>query len=175
MENKDAGIKEENISLVLDSYEDIFSDFDPRSYSEKALSHDFLQECKRAAMDKKEGIELRLMVPKVKRNPADEAKIKKRLKSHFQKHFNEKKREISMSRKAGLGWFFLGVVIMIFATLLYGHEGFLFNLFIIMAEPASWFFFWEGLDKAFIDIRDKRPDYEFYEKMADAETNFFDY
>ncbi|MBI2151367.1 hypothetical protein HYU21_01420, partial [Candidatus Woesearchaeota archaeon] len=35
-------VREGNISLVLDSYDDIFSDFDPRDYSEKALSEDFL-------------------------------------------------------------------------------------------------------------------------------------
>ena len=36
--------KEGNVSLVLESYNDIFSDFDPRNYSERALSDDFLIE-----------------------------------------------------------------------------------------------------------------------------------
>lgn len=53
-----------NISLILDSYDDIFSDFDPRPFSEKALSDDFLVECKRAARDKDRSVvELKLLVP----------------------------------------------------------------------------------------------------------------
>ena len=83
--------KHGNISLILDSYNDIFSSFDPRPYNEKALSDDFLIECKRAARDKDDhGFELILSVPKLKRNVNDEFKIKKRLREHFHKHSLEK-------------------------------------------------------------------------------------
>ena len=81
--------REGNISLILDSYDDIFSDFDPRSYSEKALSDDFLEECKKAAKDKEERPELRLLVQKNKRDYKDEIRIKKRLREHFQRHYKE--------------------------------------------------------------------------------------
>jgi hypothetical protein len=105
-------IKAGNISLVLDSYDDIFSDFDPRPYSEKPLSDDFLIECKRAARDKEAGLELRLLVPKQKRNIYEEAKIKKRLKNHFQKHFHEKAKEIKALKREGFIWFFIGAIVM---------------------------------------------------------------
>ena len=39
---REVELREGNISLVLDSYDDLFSDFDPRDYSQKALSDDFL-------------------------------------------------------------------------------------------------------------------------------------
>ncbi len=64
-------IREANISLIIDDYEDIFSDFDPRDYIERAISDDFIQECKRSARDKLKGIELRILVPKDKRNFKD--------------------------------------------------------------------------------------------------------
>lgn len=87
-------LMQKNISLILDSYDDIFSDFDPRPYSEKALSDDFLSECRKASRDKKDDeVELRLLVPAQKREINDETKIKRRLKDHFQKHFNEKSNE----------------------------------------------------------------------------------
>src|SRR3989338_3364035 len=101
-------VKEGNISLILDSYQDLFSDFDPRPYNVKALSDDFLLECKRASVDKEEKLELRFLVPKNKRNVHDESEIRKRLKSHFQKHFKEKEREIKEIQRNGLIWFFLG-------------------------------------------------------------------
>ena len=53
---REVSLREGNISLILDSYNDMFSDFDPRSFSERALSDDFLSECKRAARDKDIGI-----------------------------------------------------------------------------------------------------------------------
>lgn len=56
VEEGNTGIKEiidkAEISLVLDTYDDIFSDFDPRPYGERALSSDFLDEAKKAARDK---------------------------------------------------------------------------------------------------------------------------
>ena len=48
----------DDIPLVLDSYDDIFSDFDPRPYSERAMSGDFLLECKKASAEKKKKIHL---------------------------------------------------------------------------------------------------------------------
>ena len=59
---------EENIDLVIDSYEDIFSDFDARDHSVKALSDDFLNECRKAANDKIGKIHLKFLISKDKRN-----------------------------------------------------------------------------------------------------------
>ena len=87
MKEKEVEIKEGNISLILESYNDIFSSFDPRPSSERALSDDFLIECKRSARDKEGVFELRLLLPPHKRNTNEEAMIKKRLKDHFKKHF----------------------------------------------------------------------------------------
>ena len=90
---KSARMREGNISLILEGYHDIFSNFDPRPYSEKALSDDFLSECRRAARDKDEQrLELRFMIPKARRDTAEENKIKHRLKEHFHKHYREEQR-----------------------------------------------------------------------------------
>jgi hypothetical protein len=168
-------LREGNISLVLDSYNDIFSDFDPRPYTSRALSDDFLSECKRAARDKEAGVELRLLIPKTKRNLSDEAKIKKRLKNHFEKHFEEKANDLRNLRKEGFTWFFLGVVVMMFGAYLLSYHGFIFNLLIIIAEPAGWFLFWEGLDHAVLDVRKRKPDFDFYKRMALSQVYFFSY
>ncbi len=73
-------LREGNISLLVQSYDYLFSDFDPRDYSQKILSEDFIEECKRAVREKEDKIELILLHPKDKRNVKDEIKIKKRLK-----------------------------------------------------------------------------------------------
>jgi hypothetical protein len=167
--------KEENISLILENYHDIFSDFDPRPFNERSLSDDFLNECRKAIIDKGEVIQLRFLLPKKERNLLDEQKIKKRLRQHFQKHYFEKHHEIKKIKRSGIMWFFLGAIIMTLGTFLYKMEGFFFNLLFIMSEPAGWFFFWEGLGKIFITSKTKIPEFTFYKKMSNAEIYFSDY
>src|SRR3989344_3166220 len=75
------------ISIWINNYNDIFSSFDPRPYSQKALSDDFLSEIKKASLDKDKGnVELRFLIKKSERNPMEEYIIKKRLRHHFHKH-----------------------------------------------------------------------------------------
>jgi hypothetical protein len=165
-------IRSGNVSIILDSYNDIFSDFDPRSYEERALSDDFLSECKKAAIVKKEGFELRIMVPKSKRSLNDEARIRRRFRVYFMKHYNEKKNEIKKIKTEGMIWFLMGTMIMMLETLLFQFEQ---KLFFVMAQPAGWFFFWEGLDKVFITSKEKRPDFEFYRRISHARISFVSY
>jgi hypothetical protein len=168
-------LREGNIGLILDSYDDIFSDFDPRPYTLKGISDDFLQECRKASYDKEENIGLRLFVPRKLRRHSDEIKIKKRLKEHFHKHFKQEEREIRKIKRHGTIWFFLGVIIISIATFLFNYEGPLFNFLIIILEPAGWFFMWEGLGKIFIYSKEKMHNYNFYKKMVHSEISFFDY
>jgi len=164
-----------NVSLILDSYDDLFSDFDPRPYHERAISGDFLDECKRAARDKEQGMELRLLIPHEKRKINEEVKIIKRFKSHFQKHFKEKGKEIINIRKEGIQWFLIGGAIIFASTFLYRLEGFLFNFLFVLSEPAGWFTLWTGLDKIFNESKKPEPDLGFNKKMSSAEISFIGY
>jgi hypothetical protein len=161
------------IPLILDSYEDIFSDFDPRPYSRKALSGDFLSECKKASVEKRGKIRIRFFLPKNKRDLLEEIKIKKRLKEHFGKHFREKRREIRKIRMHGTFWVIMGSIMMVLSAFLIEVKAtFLLNLLIILTQPAGWFFLWEGLGKILIVPLEKKPDYSFYKKMLSAEISF---
>ncbi len=171
-------IKQANISLILDSYNEIFSDFDPRSYSQRALSDDFLSECKRAAREKTVGnFELRLLFPKKIRNVKYEEVIKKRLKEHFKKHLEIESKNILKIKREGFKWFLIGTLIMVLDTLLvaYTTKNFFFNFLIVILEPAGWFSFWEGLGKIFIHSKDKFPEYDFYKKMSESKIYFVSY
>jgi hypothetical protein len=177
-------LRQGNISLVLDSYNDLFSDFDPRSYSEKALSDDFLFECKKAAHERRGDIELRLLVPAHRRKAHEELVIKKRLKDHFKKHFKEEERIIKGIKREGLLWFFIGSIILVLSTFLYEYKSgvsgpvylkLLLDFLFIISQPAGWFTFWEGLGKIFIVSKEEFPSYEFYKKMSEANIYFLNY
>ncbi len=91
---KETLLKASEISIILDTYDDIFSDFDPRPYSERALSDDFLIEANKASRDKASGqIELIFLIPQKMRNIESENLIKS---SNLKKNL---KLKISFSRK----------------------------------------------------------------------------
>jgi len=175
-QNQSIPFREGNIALILDSYEDIFSDFDPRPFSQKALSDDFLSECRRASRDKQEmGLELRLFVPKNKRVASEEIMIKKRLKNHFQKHYLEKIEELNSVKKHGLLWLILGALALLLSTSIEKYQNFLIDFLFIVSQPAGWFLMWSGLEEIFISSKTKKPEIDFYKKMASAKIIFYAY
>jgi len=170
-------LRQGNISIILDSYDDLFSDFDPRDVSIRALSDDFLAECKKAVIDKTEcdDIELRLLMPKEKRKLSDELKIRKRIKKHFHSHFLEKGRELRDMKKEGYAWFMLGSALTLIDAGIASQEGYFYKLIFVIIEPAGWFTVWTGLQKMFLDSREKKSILEFYKKMANAKIYFTSY
>ncbi len=177
VDSEEEVIKEGNISLIINDYNDIFSSFDPRAYLERALSDDFLQECKRAARDKnEEQLELRILIPKKIRNIKEEWKIKKRLRDHFNHHANEKENKLIKTKREGLLWVFLGIVIniVVVSGFIYSTSNIIETILSIFEVP-SWFLIWEGMGKIFLESRKFMPEQEFYKKMSRAEINFTEY
>ena len=174
--------REGNISLVLDSYDAIFSDFDPRPYSERSLSDDFVSECKRAARDKEGLIELRLLIPTHLRKQHEEIKIKKRLKDHFKNRAREVEKETKQIKKGGFIWFLLGSILLVISTFLYEYKvdlngifSFVFDFLFIISQPAGWFICWEGLDRIFVKPTQKSSDHQFYKMMSNANIYFLNF
>ena len=166
------------ISLVLDTYDDIFSDFDPRPFAERALSVDFLEEAERASKDKPSGdLDLNLLIPQNLRDSGKELTIKKRLKDHFKKHHQQYSKEKRTIVKSGLS-LTLGGMIFMFLAAFVAHknlDSILASFLIILFEPASWFMFWEGLNQVIFESKRIGPKIDFYGKMAKCNVNFFNY
>ena len=163
----------EDIPLRLDSYNDLFSDFDPRPYSQKALSKDFLIECQKASLDKKKNIKLKLFIDKKKRNIKEEKFIVKRIQEHFNKHFLEKKKELFKIRMLGLFWFLLGSFLIVFTTFLnLQNQSFFVQVLAAVAHPGGWFFMWEGMGKILIHSEEKRKEQLFNKKMNNMKISF---
>ncbi len=164
---------------MLNSYEDIFSSFDPRPYSERALSVDFLDETKRASVDKVSGgIELRLLVPSKLRSAEKEKTIKKRLRAHFERHAKQMQHKHSRVFLDGAIFIFTGIITMLFATFFLfklSQANMLTHFLLILFEPAGWFFFWEGLSQIIFEAEKQKPDLEFYKKMARCHMFFSSY
>jgi len=179
-EEEEKHLREGNISLVLDSYNEIFSDFDPRPSAERGISVDFLEECRRALREREGGAELRLLIPKNKRNTKEEAVIKRRLKAHFTKHVIERQKEVNKIRRNGVYLIILGVAMMfvsylVYSGLLFPDAEILKNIVLVVTEPAGWFLFWIGGEKFVYKVKEILPDYMFYKKMYESEVSFHNY
>ena len=163
------------ISLWLENYDELFSGFDPRPYSHRALSNDFLSETKKASLDKDEKIDLELLIPSNKRDKPKEEIIRKRLREHFNRHLNLLKIEINHTVWKGFAFAITGIILMFVATLIlftYGDNTLILSLLIILLEPAGWFLFWEGLDIILFESKKIKPDLEYYKKMSKCNINF---
>jgi hypothetical protein len=174
MENKKFRMSEV-IPLWLEGYDDIFSDFDSRSYSHRALSVDFLDEAKRASKDKPGGIDLKLLLDKKKRNAKSETMIKKRLREHFMHHHQMLENERKKLMGKGMYLLMLGILIMIFTTFVlfsFGESSVSTTFLIVLLEPAGWFLFWEGLNLVVFESKKETRDLRFYDKMAKCRIEF---
>ncbi|NMA44636.1 MAG: hypothetical protein GX950_02385 [Candidatus Diapherotrites archaeon] len=194
LKKKQNFLKLSQITLTLDKYGDIFSDFDPRSYIERALSIDFLSEIRRASREKPNGvIELKMLIPKKVRNQKDEALIIKRLKNHFKRHFERLQSDVKRLKKVGalmvgIGFLIGVLVVLVLENVTHNVDHSMFfqnpllwlvmifpSVILVLMEPASWFLIWEGMNKLVFDWRVKQPDLEFYEKMTKCDIVFEEY
>ncbi len=171
-------LKKSEISLWLDHYDDIFSDFDPRPYSQRGISDDFLKEARKAVRETKLGVlELRFLVPENHQKQEHEAMIKKRLREHFRKHADLLRIERRESIRRGTMMAATGFLSLLAAAAVdyYNKEAFLWSLVTVIMEPAGWFTIWYGLDLMIFKSREKAPEQEFYEKIAKADISFDTY
>ena len=177
-EEKEKLLKLSEISLWIDTYDDIFSDFDPRPYNQRAISDDFLNELMKATRSKTSGkTEIRFLVPTRIRSTHQEVIIKKRLQEYFHHRMNMVKQERKEIMIHGAWFTGIGIAVMLLATIILAHENdsLLFNFFIVLLEPAGWFLFWNGMDTLIYRVKTKTPDHDFNKNMAKAEITFMSY
>lgn len=178
LDEKTELLKKAEVSLTLDGYDDIFSDFDSRAYNERALSDDFLVEIKKASLSRYPGkVELRFLIPAISRNLKNEILIQKRLKEHFRKHHTQLRDEIKGLRKKG-------AVMGLFGAIMIGIAAFLdslqntplwMHIAEVILEPAGWFTGWTGLDQLYYTPRELEQDHIFYHRMEQADVTFHSY
>ncbi len=175
-------LNESEVSLIIDTYDDIFSDFDPRPYDVRALSEDFITAAKRATVDRaRGGLELHFMIPAAVRKLSEEEMISRRLKDYFRKRYKLSRKNALASRRRSLLFIAIGMVIGLADALVFSASG-EFNLGAIFTDsitliltPASWYTIWTGLDMLISKPKEVADDEEFYKKMRDINVKFSAY
>lgn len=165
------------ISIWVDCYDDIFSDFDLRPFTVRNISDDFLRELRKLSHETESPIgELRLLLPKKARVPESEAIITKRLHGHFIKnlHYFQKKKKTEGKKDILLS--LLGICMMVCAAYISSvrSQSLPLHILLVIFEPAGWFLVWISMEHLINSTRKEKPEIEFYAKMTKSKTQFLD-
>jgi hypothetical protein len=161
------------IIIALDSYDDLFSDFDIRGFDQRPFSRDFLDELnlRMIKIDEDENLKIILILPQKLRNLENENTILERLTIFFEgryKSYCKKNNRIIIRSIIYVG---IGILLLIFANILSKKLPQMFNDFLLI---PSWYFTWDGLQK-FIDSRSEmRRKIKYYNMLMKSELVFGD-
>jgi len=164
------------ISIVIDTWDDIFSDFDPRPLDQRTFSEDFIHELKKRYQETRTGrILISICAPETLRDTAAEKVVIQRLKREFRRESLQSRREIRRIRQRGLIFVACGVCFLATLTFLRYAQKFsllTMDLIGIVLMPLGWFGIWEGLSKL-VDASPRfHQDEILFEKFARAEYRF---
>lgn len=166
------------ITLWIDSYSDIFSDFDPRPFSERAVSDDFIMQVKRVSRESSVKVNiLKLLVPEGTQKDEYEKVIRKRLQSYFQNIALHLKEESTRIMRKGFVFAAFGILLMVMATYISFLQlsGFTFKLLLALFEPGGWFLLWTGLDLMISDSWSKKSEKSFFDRFENVHVEFSSY
>jgi hypothetical protein len=164
-----------DIKLWLDSYDDIYSDFDSRHYQKRRISEDFLYELKNELAFSKTNItQITLLLPQNKRNTTSEEIIAKGLSNYFKIQYTFHKKKCTHKLKQGMLLFAIGVIIMLLnAMLSFSYKETFFIIFLrILLEPAGWFLLWAAFDFLYYDFTKLKTERNSFQLLSNVEIMF---
>ena len=163
------------LELWLDSYDDIYSDFDSRHYLKRRISEDFLHEL-RIEMKYKEhpASDMVLLLPQDRRVQTSEQIISNSLKDLFSTQFQFHKNKCRKKRTHGIMLFMSGIVVMLLNSWVSyrSAESFTAIALRVLLEPAGWFLVWAALDFLFYDFTELKKERNFYERLSEMRIHF---
>ncbi len=165
-----------DISIVLDTYDDIFSDFDPRPYSQRALSDDFLKEIRaRYRENKAGGVEVHFILPERMRDQKTEAVVRRRLREYFAFEAKSLGETLNGIRRKGIAYTFIGAVFLaaqIGLAALFKLSTSQSDLLSILLVPAGWYGMFAGIEKLIETPFDISSSIKIANKFERAEYTF---
>ena len=166
----------QDISIAIDSWDDVFSDFDPSPLEQRILSEDFLLELKKRYRETQRGnFIITIYAPLSLKDEASERIISKRLKQYFKFRHLEIQRDINEARRKGVifivvGMFFLANLTMV--TYFKMLTSLVIDLLSIIVMPLGWFCVWEGFSRIIEPSPLLKQDLELFGKLSRASFKF---
>ncbi|MCK4994429.1 MAG: hypothetical protein KAS13_05200 [Candidatus Omnitrophica bacterium] len=164
------------IAIAIDTWDDVFSDFDPRPLSERVLSEDFIIELKQRYRETSKGdFVVTICAPQSLEDKKSERTVSKRLKRHFLHRALVRKKESIRVRIRGIVFVLCGICFLTFLTLAAYYKWFndlVINIISIVVMPLGWFGIWEGFSKIVDPSSSSIQEEKFYNKLSKAQYRF---
>jgi hypothetical protein len=164
------------ISIALDNYDDIFSDFDPRAISERDLSEDLIVELQRRHRENPRGkYEVVFHAPVSVVDKGVEKKVIQRIKRNFSLKFLQQIKLVNRLRLRGSIFLLSGTTSLAILTLItYSQrlDPLLVDLLGIVLMPLGWFGIWEGFSKIIDAPLPLQREAEVFKKFSKASYKF---
>jgi hypothetical protein len=168
--------KLKEISIIIDVWDDVFSDFDPRPLDERALSEDFISELKKRYRETPRGdLLISFYAPRTLKHEDSERMVTQRLKQYFGDRALQKKQELFRTRKKGGGFVLGGIFFLTSITLLAYFNIFpvlMIKILEIVLVPLGWFGIWEGFSKIVNASPGSSQEGILFRKLSKAEYRF---
>ncbi|MCP4650895.1 MAG: hypothetical protein GY853_12565 [PVC group bacterium] len=166
----------QEVVIAIDTWDDVFSDFDPRPLSERTLSEDFIIELRQRYRETSRGnFIVTICAPRGLSDKKSERTVAKRLKRHFLHRALIRKKENIRIRIRGIVFVLCGISFLTFLTLAAYYKLFselVIDVLSIVVMPLGWFGIWEGFSKL-VDIKPALVQEEmFYLKLSKAQYRF---
>jgi hypothetical protein len=161
--------------IALDTYDDIFSDFDPSPFDHRVISEDFLSELRRRYnLTPKDNFVVHFTLPKQLRSEKIELLVKRRIKEHFRDHVKKISKLISERKHSGYFRIVVGIAVLILNILLGNYHAEIANAISELLLVVAWYFFWTGLERIFEQPEKLIFEKNFLEKFSKADYIFLD-
>ena len=167
-----------DISIWLDKYEDLFSDFDSSHFKARTLSDTFLSEIHKLVHEvKSDNVELKFNLMLDQPDAEIESVITNNIHNYFAAKAERAKNEMTTMLRNGALLAGGGFLLIIFLITL-GHTWntlLVLKGFEMMLEPLGWFLVWNGLDMIFVQAKKEQPAIAFNKKMTNAKLTFISF
>ncbi|MFH0732970.1 MAG: hypothetical protein V2A72_08680 [Candidatus Omnitrophota bacterium] len=164
------------ISVAIDRWDDIFSDFDPSPIEHRTLSEDFIYELKKRHRESKSGrFIITIYAPKSLHDEATEKMVINRLKQYFHFRALQEKKQLRGVRITGFVFVACGISSLALLTILTYSKKFTdltIELIGIVFMPLGWFGLWEGFSRIVDSSPLLRQDENLFIRLSKASYQF---
>ena len=166
----------QEISIAIDSWDDVFSDFDPSPIDHRILSEDFLSELKKRYRETQRGeFVITIYAPASLKDEVTEKLVNKRLKQYFKFRHLSLQKEIALAIRKGSLFVVGGIASLSSLTMLTYFQmldKLTLELIAIILMPLGWFGIWEGFSRIIEPAPLLKQDLELFGKLSKAAFKF---
>lgn len=163
------------LNLWLDSYDDIYSDFDSRHYLKRRISEDFIYELRTEMKYKAQHTsDMVLLLPQEHRDEAAEKVIADSLTDFFINQFRIHQDNCRKKKNNGILLLWVGIISMLLSAWVSYHSENTFAIILlkVLFEPAGWFLVWTGLDWLIYELGSLKKERNFYKELSGMHVHF---